>query len=94
MLRPAILSALVLASLSASVAAQEEPDVRDMVKRGCMQDYMRFCGAAPPTGDGMKALQCLLKNRKVVSPGCQTALLAARDARPNSARTLKNWSSQ
>lgn len=94
-----IVSIGLLFALSDPAATQ---DVRNMVRKACKEDYMRFCANVPPTGGGMKALQCLLDHRKEVSKPCQTALLAAKESQANSKRggskgtsnNQKNWSAE
>lgn len=96
MLKPAFVAAALLCVTHMGAQAQEE-DVRALVKKGCSQDYMRFCSTVMPVGDGMNALECLLKNRKVVSRKCQDALIAAREARSGTSspgKATKNWSAR
>jgi hypothetical protein len=95
MIRSAAIALGALVAVASAAAAEE--DVRVLVTRGCSQDYVRFCGKVPPTGEGMKALECLLKNRKLVSKRCQSALLEAKEVRERSASGssgLRNWSAQ
>ncbi|WP_342642179.1 hypothetical protein [Rhodoligotrophos ferricapiens] len=98
MMTRVILSVGLLVLFAANGHAQ---DVKSMVKKACGTDYMRFCAAVPPTGDGMKALQCLIDHRKVVSRKCQGALLAAKESQegarvqPGAAQKPRNnWTSQ
>ncbi|MGF7160065.1 hypothetical protein FHS85_001688 [Rhodoligotrophos appendicifer] len=94
-------SCLIAATVGHAQAAE---DVRSVVKAGCGTDYMKFCAAVPPTGNGMKALQCLLDNRKKVSNKCQSALLKAKEMReakgdstetaPEAKPTTTNFSSK
>ncbi|WP_137391338.1 hypothetical protein [Rhodoligotrophos defluvii] len=91
---------LVVTVLTAASNPGHAESVRSMVKKACGADYMRVCAAVPPTGDGMKALQCLIDHRKVVSKKCQDALLAAKvsqetQAAPQPAATPRNnWAAQ
>jgi orotidine-5'-phosphate decarboxylase len=73
--RTAALAALVLASATAPLAAQD----RGAMRQACGQDVARLCPGVKPGGG--RILACFKEKAAELSPGCRSALKQAQAQR-------------
>jgi hypothetical protein len=69
-----IRQALFVAAFAVSISALSTPSFAwsAEARSACMGDVFRVCGAEVPNVDRVTA--CMVKSRKIVSPGCRVAM--------------------
>jgi len=72
------LSAIAIAALTQSAAAQITSTQQSAIRSNCRSDFMSKCSGVTP--GGKDALMCLQKNVASLSGGCQTAVRATMPA--------------
>ena len=86
MFRSSLLGALLLVSISGTLAAQQPTEEqRAAIRSACRADFTANCSGVEP---GTKAaLMCLVSNETKLSPACRTAFsaVAAQPAAPHHA---------